>query len=681
MTTRARPSLVRTSLLAMLVTLVLITFAMPSAGAETAAPITVSLVSISPQVRGNDALRIELQAPGAVGADSVRVVIFDRARDGAARATLRKVVDGTESPRATQGYNAIVEPVSKLTDPSRQTLVLTVTSDRLPQTPGVYPIQITVGVSKPLITWLVRLGAGSAGDVPYTVSFVVPVRSPIADQPDGTSMISPTEVSRLDGLASVIERAPSGSMTVVPNPETLDALNAGDPTANAALVHLQKASKNNAVLAAPFVPVDIDAWRRAGREDYVSLLLRQGRDSLTKSLGRNPTDISSRTVVLDGYDTPASLDTLRREGAINAIVPDTQLEGLRSTAFPSPFAQTFRIRDSGNQDLLAASADTWLSKAVVDLDRSTDPSVNAQQILADLAAGFFDNSSTARGSVILLPDNWAPGATSNVVTSLLAPLATSSVVQLRSIDGFFDTVSRSSPDTEKGMETLISGPMRRNLISTRGPDVDSLSRDLDQARSTLASYESIFGAAAATHATKFDDLLVASADDRLTDAQHRAYIDAATSFVTRSVRTSTGKIAISAPESERFTLTSRHEKIRIVIENDLTSPATVRIDLRSEKLTFPQGESINTTLQPGSNVIQFDVSVKTSGDSLLEYTVNAPKGSLGELARGKLRVRALALSGLGVVLSAVALLVIITWWFRHARRSRREKRALVATTS
>ena len=88
------------------------------------------------------------------------------------------------------------------------------------------------------------------------------------------------------------------------------------------------------MLAAPLVPIDVDAWRRAGREDYVALMLRAGRDTLSRTLGLTATDISSRTVVLGTYDSPASLDSLRREGATNLIVRDPQLEGLRTTDFP-----------------------------------------------------------------------------------------------------------------------------------------------------------------------------------------------------------------------------------------------------------------------------------------------------------------------------------------------------------
>jgi hypothetical protein len=654
--------------LALFAALAVVVLAAPAVGAQTTSVVQVSLVSITPQVRGStDPLRIELRATGASPNDSVRVAILARP----SRSGVRQIIEGTVQP--TRGdYIPIVTRVSALTDPSRTTLVMSIPNESLPQTAGVYPLQITVGSSKPLITWLVRLGAAAAGDTPYTVSFVVPVRSPVADRPDGTAGISSAEAARLDTVATAIEAAPSGSITVVPNPETLDGLDASGPDVIATLVHLQKASQPNLVLGTSFVPIDVDAWRRAGRDDYVALQFRTGRDTAARTLARSATDISSRTAVLAPTDTPDSLELLRREGAVNVVVPDSQLEPLNADSFPSPFAQTFRVRDAANQELFAASSDSWLSDAVTKLDTSTDSGAHAQQIIADLSAAFFDRPTLARGSVILLPDNWAP--TDAVADALFKPLATSPILQLRTLDGYFSTVTRASPTGESQAESVSSGPLRRTLTSSRRGDVAVHAGEIDRARSALASYQAVFGPTATTKVAAFDELLLASSDERLNETEQQAYVDATISFVERSVRTLDGRIAITTPNSERIFMTSRRETIGLVVENALNAPANVRIDLRSEKLSFPGGDSINTTLQPGPNTISFDVAVKTSGDSLLEYTVNAPDGSLGEMAKGKIRVRSIALSGLGVVLSIIAVLVIATWWVRHGMKQRRARR-------
>jgi hypothetical protein len=641
----------------------------PAAGAQTGP--TVELVTISPQVRGTaDSLRIELRAPAAAPTDTVRVMIYNRA----SRAVVRSIVDGRTRPaQLGSSYNPINRRVSEVTDPARGTLVMAVPNDQLPLTAGVYPLQITVGSSTPVLSWLVRTAPPAAGEVPYTFSLVVPVRAPLAEQPDGSVLLDARERSRLARLTTVLDRAPAG-ITLVPNPETLDALDASDPEARATLQQLQTVARRQLVLRAPFVPIDVDAWRRADRDEHVSAQLRTGLDVAARTLGRDSSSISTRTVVANRYDTPGSLELLRREGAANVILADTQLEPPRSDAFPSPFAQSFRVRDAGGQDLLAAAADSWLGAAIAAIDTAPQPGAAAQRVLADLAAAFFDRPNLARGTVVVLPDDWAPSGA--VIDYLFAPLRTTDLLALRDIDTFFSTVARSSPEGEGRPETVTLGPLRRTMITSRGPDIDEHAAAVDRAKRTLESYLGLFPPTADNPLDAVDELLLAASDLHLDPVDRARYVDAATTFVARSLRTPDGRLGITVPESERITLTSRNETIRLVVENRLTTPAVVRIDLRSEKLSFPNGSSFTVTLEPGPNSFDVEVSVKTSGDSLLEYTVNAPSGSLGELAKGKLRVRSIALSGLGLVISVVAVAVLVAWWARHGVRSRRRRRAV-----
>jgi hypothetical protein len=641
----------------------------PGAAAQTGT--AIELVAISPQVRGTtDSLRIELRAPGAAATDTVRLMIYNRA----SRTLVRSIVDGRTRPsQLVSSYNPVNRRVAEVSDAARNALVMSVPNDQLPLTAGVYPLQITVGSSAPVLSFLIRTSPLSAGEVPYTVSLVAPVRAPLAEQPNGSVLLDARERSRLARLTTVLDRAPSG-ITLVPNPETLDALDALDPDARATLQQLQSVAQRQSVLQAPFVPIDVDAWRRADRDEHVSLQLRTGLDVMVRTLGRDSTAISARTVVANRYETPASLELFRREGAANVVLADTQLEPPRSDAFPSPFAQSFRVRDAGGQDLLAAAADTWLGAAIAAIDTAPQPGTAAQRVLADLAAAFFDRPSLARGSVVVLPDDWAPS--SAVVDQLLTPLRATDLLTLRDIDTFFSTVARSSPEGEGRPETVTSGPLRRTMVITRGQDMDEHAAAVDSAKRTLESYLGLFPASADNPLDAVDKLLMVASDLRLDTVDRARYVDAATTFVSRSLRTPDGRLGITIPESERITLTSRNETIRLVVENRLTTPAVVRIDLRSEKLSFPNGSSVTVTLQPGPNSVDVEVSVKTSGDSLLEYTVNAPSGSLGELAKGKLRVRSIALSGLGLVISVVAVVVLVAWWARHGMKSRRRRRAV-----
>ncbi len=653
----------------------LIAFVAP-AGAQPSPPAShaVELVAITPEVRGNaEPLRLELRAPSVASADTVRVMIYNRVT----RATLRALADGDLRPsQVGSNYNPIARRVGDLTQEPPSTFVLSVANEQLPRTPGVYPLQITVGTSNPILTWLVRTAPLAAGETPFSLGLVVPVQAPLADQPDGSVTLDDAERSRLAQLASVLAEAP-GALTVVPNPETLDALDASGPDARATLQQLQRATRTQTVLRAPYVPLDIDAWRRAGRDDHVSLQLRTGLDIASRTLARDPSTIVVRTAIANHFDTPRSLDLLRREGAANVVIADDHLEPLRKDAFPSPFAQSFRVRDTEGQDLLGAAADTWLAGMITAIDTARQPQPAAQAVLADLATGFFDRPTLARGSVVVLPDRWAPS--SSVSDHLFAMLRTAEIVQPRDIETWFATVARSSPEGEARAESATFGPLRRTMVSVTGPDIGDHAAALDVARRSLESYAALFAPAAPSPLDTIDELLLAASDVALTSTERARYVDAALEFVSRSIRTPDGRIGIVVPESERITLTSRRETIRLEVENRLSTRAVVRIDLRSEKLSFPNGTSLLTTLEPGPNTIEVDVAVKASGDSLLEYTVNAPTGSLGELAKGKVQVRSIALSGLGLVLSIVAVAVLVLWWVRHGMRSRHARRALAAS--
>ena len=114
------------------------------------------------------------------------------------------------------------------------------------------------------------------------------------------------------------------------------------------------------------------------------------------------------------------------------------------------------------------------------------------------------------------------------------------------------------------------------------------------------------------------------------------------------------------------------------VENPLPHQLSVRLEFLSDsRIAFPEGRiRDDIVLQPGSNTIPIQVRSKISGDSTVEVRLTTrDDGGLGTLASEEFRIRAVALSGVGVALSALALLVLFVWWFKQVKAKRRARHA------
>jgi hypothetical protein len=113
----------------------------------------------------------------------------------------------------------------------------------------------------------------------------------------------------------------------------------------------------------------------------------------------------------------------------------------------------------------------------------------------------------------------------------------------------------------------------------------------------------------------------------------------------------------------------------VVIENGMGRNVSLLVSMSSEKLEFPDGDSVIVDIPPGVHEISLDVSARTSGDSVLDLTLSSPDRGIA-LDSTRVTVRSTALSGLGLIIAGIALLFLLVWWVR-TRRSRRPNRRLI----
>ena len=165
-------------------------------------------------------------------------------------------------------------------------------------------------------------------------------------------------------------------------------------------------------------------------------------------------------------------------------------------------------------------------------------------------------------------------------------------------------------------------------------------------------------------------LLVASASDLIRE-QRRAHID--------KVETTTGAVAngVSMPSTFTLTLTAHDGTIPLTIDNTTGMPVHATIHLRSQKLDFPDGDTIPVVLTEPTQRVGHPGPPLASGAFPLEIEVTSPD-SRSILAASRYTIRSTAVSGAGLVLSIGAGTFLVVWWARHWHRTRRSAKLVAA---
>jgi hypothetical protein len=133
--------------------------------------------------------------------------------------------------------------------------------------------------------------------------------------------------------------------------------------------------------------------------------------------------------------------------------------------------------------------------------------------------------------------------------------------------------------------------------------------------------------------------------------------------------------AIRVPERQTVTLTSREADVPLSFRNEAGYPVRVRIRLESDKLEFPDGDTVDVTFAEVNTTATFHVRARTSGAFPLRVHVSSPDCCL-EVANTRFTVRSTAVSGVAAFLSIGAGAFLLVWWLLHFRKVRRDRRLI-----
>ncbi|MEO6317743.1 MAG: DUF6049 family protein, partial [Acidimicrobiales bacterium] len=603
---------------------------------------------------------VGLRLEGVPVDGSVEVVIHQRVRS---RSELAQSMEGEEL--RSEAFRRAIALTSLGTDADgtrRLALPLTAAGGPLLRTEGVYPVEVVAqdAAGSPLaslITHLIVPPEEGDDSPPLGVAVVADIGAPPALQPDGTVVVDRTAVASMTELVAGLRAVPDVPATLAIRPETLDALRGSAEPGDAELVaSLQESTAGRTVLALPYASASPDALASSDLLDELSRQHERGRAVLTDVLAVEPIG----TVAIASPDLgPEGLDVLAFTGVQGVVVADDQVAPLGAGLLRFSLAQPFLLADPTERAPTTVQA---LATDPILLERlATDgsPGLAVSRVLAELALLRLEQPSVARS--VVLPVGGDTSAA--LLQGILAGIDVGPPFVPVGLDAAFDL---ATPLLDGGGNQLD----RSLLPTTASPIRAAEARSIRDGRAHLDTFAGLLGADQGPIAPLGRHLLLASADS-LSSERRRAHV--------ATVETAIDAVAsqVSSPATFTLTLTAREGTIPLTIRNGSGQPLNVTVRLRSDKLEFPEGETIDLVLTEESQRIPISVETRSTGAFPLEIDITTPDGERS-LSVSRYTVRSTAVSGAGLVLSVGAGVFLVVWWARHWRRTRRSAK-LVAT--
>jgi hypothetical protein len=511
---------------------------------------------------------------------------------------------------------------------------------------GIYPVVLSV-VQKNVVvarlnTFVNYVDPRSKIDQ-LPISLMADINTPLALQPDGSIQIGDGIRTQLTNLIAVLSVG-AAPMSLHIAPELLDGLGrSSNPADIALLAQLEPLLAVHELLNNTFVSFDPSSASRSLMKSEFAEQLESGR---------------------------AVLDVHNREGVISenvwfsrTLVDDDGMKllgesGIQSVVFTPQAAASIGTLDSylkpyksvvGNSLAIRVS-DPGFAKTLSGLYRNPvqqsfalAAEIVAQQQEIILAGGKPNERQLLLSSTSgALPDR-------TIMVPLLLALARAPQLNMVGL-------SAASLAEESTTAVVLPRTTRVDLAATK--DVIAKLRSEVQSTSTMLPPD-------ATQHVLWKSSLLATSADTLDADEFARYVKGLRGQL-RTLR-----LMVSVPDSLTFTLGSKLSDLRLQVRNESTVALSVKVELASAKLQFPQGPQI-VTIAPNSAVdVVVPVQARANGSFPLNVILTTPDGLTQVGQPTRLTARVSALAGLGQVATGAAILILMSWWIAHWRARKR----------
>ena len=631
------------------------------------------------------------------GGDSIRVLTYQVVTN---RETLGRAIDGRFGG-ATDRVDLAADAVKVDPATGDVTVIVLTESDaseetalRFP-TPGLYPVAVQQlgadgNVVSQLVTFVDRLPP-EGSDPPAAISIAVLASITAPPQLPGATTPLPADVT---AALAELGRYPGGvPISLDISPDIVNRLDA------ATRENLVRAMANGVIMSQPLVPFDPSAATAAGLDDRFRDLLVAGETAIDSS-GQLPTtnrtvwfapngitnagarmlrDLNVRLLVIpsDVY--------LRAEGSNLGLTDYSQLFqsaiGTDDTAIAQPESADTASDDASSADdaeecteasagcLPTAAIDPLLSARLADAGLSDEQA--ALYTAADVVTyrDFFTQNMSANVPHALVLGLDGPGVANATRITRVAAMTTS--VGAANFIPISDLEASSSQAVPDGRQLILRLPEPTPIDLT--PRVKTLNL-LSFAIPVMSSMLEVDGG----RTKRWNDTVAALYSTSLTDEQ------VATVVAGIEAEMNTIKDCIIPPRPYTFTLTGRSTDLPLRLTNACgeSLKVVVRLGAAAAKMDVPQDGTLLTLGPNASKSFPIPVTARTNGTFDVTLDVYAPQDSVTPITkRVTLTARVNMLTGLPQAITGVALLLLLTWWVRNLRRSRRARRSVAATAA
>ena len=638
---------------------------MTSSVLNTATSAVAAPPALQLELRSQD-LALAADTPVTVGFDAIGeippeaiivVTSYQRITD---RGTLKEALDGKQG----RAIDTLDFPATSLVAGeagSYQLVIPTEASQRtataleLPVA-GLYPLIISIQIDKQILTTLrtvvYRLPRpDEAVHDTLQVALVAALTTPPAIPGDNTTLS--TEV--LAAVEQLIKLHESTLLSLSISPDILQRL----PLS--VLEQLRPALQRSDLLIQPHYPLDPSIAAAADQQALFQAAFVEGEDSTSRLADTEQTN--RKAWITDGTLSTAGAELLRVVGVGGAVL--TPEAFAQTDNFLGPFTDTSQVVEAvlGNGGLRLAVIDSYSADRLGDSVGSFEQ--RALFAAADLVVKRDELAETGlRGHTIFVGLGSAGIPDIDLLNRIVAMTSGTGAIQYLTLS---EAMSRTNQLVLDGLNisvTLpdVSGEGLRARVNHIAEVHSEAVADASMLAATDVSVDKWFSTLSLLTSTAIDD---ATADQAI--AEIRAELAEL-------------RQCVEPPGAFAFTLSGTTTSIPVTLRNNCDRPLTVRVRMKSSKMTFPDGDQIVELAPDAATDLAIAANAQSNGSFGVELQLLTP--ATDDLGRDvliadpvTLRARVNALTGLAQVLTGGGLLVVLTWWLKNARNSRR-KRAL-----